>query len=183
MKYLVDTNIFFHTINPCIYEVAEKCRVSKRGMCVTNTILNELEPRHYHIEFSPDFKDVFTSVYNQIYTFKTIELISLSDVPKAPEELKMIRKRHYYWIKDPAYLKRLISQGVIKKEDIKSLPTRDLGECELVAIAKSSGGEYQIVTNDKGRVFAHPFQNVFSHYENDPDVVIINGQDWLEMVK
>ena len=58
-------------------------------------------------------------------------------------------------MKDPNYLKSLIAKGKISEDDIKkkSFRNKDMGECELIAIAKVSSDEHQIVTNDKGRVF------------------------------
>ena len=36
-----------------------------------------------------------------------------------------------------------------------------MGECELIAISKTTNGEYIIVTNDNGKVYKHPDQNLF----------------------
>ena len=57
-----------------------------------------------------------------------------------------------------------------------------MGECELLAIAKVSAGQYRIVTNDRGRVFQHPDQNIFDTYANDPNVAILTGKEWLKII-
>ena len=71
----------------------------------------------------------------------------------------------------------------MKKEDVRYIRKKDLGECELVAIAKTSKGEYWLITNDLGRVFLHPHLNIFDMYKDDPDVKIISGLDWLQKIE
>ena len=44
MEYLVDTNIFFHVINSNVFGVAEFCKNKGNDICVTKTIIDELEP-------------------------------------------------------------------------------------------------------------------------------------------
>ena len=85
---------------------------------------------------------------------KAIRIVKLDDIPGAKEELKKIRKKFYSWRGDINYLNMLISQGVITADDIrkKSFRNKDLGECELIAIAKTAEDEYQIVTNDKEEI-------------------------------
>ena len=51
-----------------------------------------------------------------------------------------------------------------------------------MAIAKASSGLYWIVTNDKGRVFQHPDQNLFDTYANDTDVILITGEEWIRKI-
>lgn len=97
------------------------------------------------------------------------------------------RARNFFEIKDfpgNLYLKKLIQDGKLSREDIKktSFRNKDLGECELLAIAKASSGQYWIVTNDKGRVFQHPDQNLFDTYANDPDVILLTGEAWLNQI-
>ena len=54
-----------------------------------------------------------------------------------------------------------------------------MGECELVAIAKAAEDEHQIVTNDKGRVFLHPEQNLFDEYASKNGLTVLNSDEWL----
>jgi hypothetical protein len=83
------------------------------------------------------------------------------------------------------YLKHLMSKGEITLEEIKkpSFKTKDKGECELIAIAKASKGEYWVVTNDKGRVYKHPDMNIFDTYAGDDAVTIISGEDLLNEIE
>ena len=87
-------------------------------------------------------------------------------------------------MRNPQYLQKLIQEGKISRDDIKKpgFRNKDLGECELLAIAKVSAGQYRIVTNDRGRVFQHPDQNIFDTYANDPNVVILTGKEWLRII-
>ncbi|RAZ95773.1 hypothetical protein DK853_28180, partial [Klebsiella oxytoca] len=100
------------------------------------------------------------------------------------EELKKIRKKFYSWMSDINYLNLLISQGIISADDIKkkSFRNKDLGECELIAIAKLVKDKYQIVSNDKGRVFLHPDQNLFDEYASDIGLTILSSEEWLNKI-
>ncbi|MFG6324133.1 MAG: hypothetical protein K1W41_22675 [Lachnospiraceae bacterium] len=81
-------------------------------------------------------------------------------------------------------LQKLIEKGILTREDIKkeNFKKKDMGECELVAIAKASGGEYWLITNDKGRVYKHPDMNIFDAYSKDKDVVILSGEEWIRNI-
>ena len=120
-------------------------------------------------------KDHFFAIQQDFGTMgiKIIRLVKLEEIPGAKAELKKIRKRFYDWMKDPNYLRHLIEQGKISNDDIKkkSFRNKDMGECELIAIATVSSDEYQIVTNDKGRVFLHPEQNLFNEYASELGLV------------
>ena len=56
---------------------------------------------------------------------------------------------------------------------------KDLGECELIAIAKSSEHENQIVTNDKGRAFLHPDQNLVDDYASKVGLTVLSSEEGL----
>ncbi len=113
-----------------------------------------------------------------------IRLIQLDDIFGAREELKKIRDRYYSWMRNPDYLQKMIEKGTLTREDIKkeNFKKKDMGECELVAIAKASGGEYWLITNDKGRVYKHPDMNIFDAYSEDKDVVILSGEEWIRNI-
>lgn len=187
MQYLVDTNVFLHDINSYIYGVADLCKNKNTDICITPTILSELDPGYYREKQDKSTKEVYTCVYNftaGTYGIKVIKLIKLSDVEGAKEEMKKIRERFYGWMRNPAYLRKLIDCEILTKEEIKknSFKNKDLGECELVAIAKASKGEFWLVTDDKGQVYKHPDQNIFDTYINDPDVNILSGVEWIEKI-
>lgn len=187
MYYLVDTNVFLHVICSNIYGVADLCKKNSNDITITQTILDELDPGYYRENEDTSSKEIYTSVSNLVagtWGIKAIRMIRLSDIEGAEEELKKIRKRYYSWMSKPEYLQKLIQEGKISREDIKkpSFRNKDLGECELLAIAKASSGRYWIVTNDKGRVFQHPEQNLFDTYANDPNVIVITGEEWLNKI-
>lgn len=181
--YLVDTNVFFHTISSDIFSVAQLCKNKNNDMSITPTILTELEPSFYMEEEDPSSKEIHTYVSNLTGDYlKIIRLVEISQVEGAQKEFKKIRKRYYSWINDSNYLNHLINNGSLSRNEIKNLKKKDLGECELLAIAKASKGEYWVVTNDKGRVYKHPDQNIFSEYEDDEHVTILVGLEWLEKI-
>lgn len=187
MQYLVDTNIFLHDIDSNIYGVAVLCKDNGNDMCVTQTIIDELDPGYYRENEDESSKEIYTSVKNFIagtMGVKVIKLVDLSEVEGATAELKKIRDRYYGWMKDADYLNLLVQRGQLTREDIRkpNFRKRDMGECELVSIAKASAGEYWLITNDQGRVYKHPHINIFDIYENDPDVVILSGRKWLENI-
>lgn len=188
MYYLVDTNVFLHSISDTIFTVADLCKKNGTDITVTETILNELEPGYY-LEFEDETaKNVYNSVYNLTYgtmgKMKAIRMVKLDDIPGAKEELKKIRKKFYSWMSDVQYLKLLISKRIISAENIrkKSFKNKDLGECELIAIAKAAKGKYQIVTNDKGRVYCHPHQNLFDEYASVIGLTILSSEEWLKKI-
>ena len=187
MYYLVDTNVFLHSICDEIFTVANLCKENNQDVTITETILNELEPGYYLEIEDEAAKEVYNAVHN--LTFGTmwiqiIRLVKLEEIPGAKEELRKIRQRFYGWMRDVDYLKMLISQGVITENDIKkkSFRNKDMGECELIAIAKVSSDEHQIVTNDKGRVFLHPEQNLFDEYASEIGLTVLNSDEWLRKI-
>lgn len=187
MYYLVDTNVFLHSICDTVFTVADLCKKNETEITVTETILNELEPGYYLEIKDETAKNAYNSVYNLTYGtmgVKAIRMVKLDDIPGAKEELKRIRKKFYSWMSDINYLNLLISQNVITADDIKkrSFRNKDLGECELIAIAKTAEDEYQIVTNDKGRVFLHPDQNLFDEYASDIGLTVLGSEEWLDKI-
>lgn len=187
MYYLVGANVFLHSICDEIFAIADLCKKNETEITVTETILNELEPGYYLELEDETVKNAYNSVYNLTYGtmgIKVIRIVKLDDIPGAKEELKKIRKKFYSWMSDINYLNLLISQGVITADDIKkkSFRNKDLGECELIAIAKTAEDEYQIVTNDKGRVFLHPEQNLFDDYASDIGLTVLSSEEWLDKI-
>lgn len=187
MYYLVDTNVFLHVIDSNIYGVAKWCKDNKKDITITQTILDELDPGYYREKEDESSKEIYTAVNNYVsgaMGIKVIKLIALSDIPGAQDEYKKIRKRFYGWMKDAAYLQKLVLKGDLTPEEIKkpSFKTKDMGECELIAIAKASNGEYWVVTNDKGRVYKHPDLNLFDTYADDDAVIIITGEELLHTI-
>lgn len=187
MYYLVDTNVFLHSICDDIFTVANLCKENNQDVTITKIILNELEPGYYLEIEDEAAKEVYNTVHN--LTFGTmgiqiIRLVKLEEIPGAKEELKKIRQRFYGWMRDVNYLKMLISQGKITENDIKkkSFRNKDMGECELIAIAKVSSDEHHIVTNDKGRVFLHPEQNLFNEYASEIGLTVLNSDEWLRKI-
>lgn len=187
MYYLVDTNVFLHAIRDNIFAVADLCKKNGTDVTITDTILSELEPG-YHLEGEDKTaKDTYNSVYNLSYGtmgIKVIRIVNVDDIPGAKEELKRIPKRFYSWMTDITYLKHLVSQGAISLDDIKkkNFRKKDLGECELIAIAKAAENVYEIVTNDKGRVFLHPEQNLFDDYVVGIGLTVLNSDEWLNTI-
>lgn len=187
MYYLVDTNVFLHAIRNEIYTVANLCKENNREVTITETILKELEPGYYLEIEDETVKEAYNAVHNLTFRtmgIKTIRLIKLEEIPGAKEELKKIRRRFYDWMKDPNYLKVLIAQGKISESDIKkkSFRNKDMGECELIAIAKVAPDKHQIVTNDKGRVFLHPEQNLFDEYASEIGLTVLSSDEWLRQI-
>ncbi|HHU73719.1 MAG TPA: hypothetical protein GXZ28_03735 [Clostridiales bacterium] len=187
MKYLLDANIFFHVINSNIFAVAQYCKNKCNDICITETILNELEPGYYREKEDESTKEIYNSVRilsDKKSVFCVITRFDLSDIDGATEEFKKIRSRFYGWMTEPTYLSKMIEEGKLTKEEIikSSFRQKDLGECELIAIAKVSKGEYWITTNDKGKVYKHPNLNIFKEYQDDPDINILTGEDWLKKI-
>lgn len=187
MYYLVDTNVFLHAIKESVCSVAQLCKKNTNDVTITETILNELAPGYYLALEDETAKQVYISVTNLAHGtmgLKAIRIVNIADVPGAQDELKKIRERYYRWMKDDRYLQLLIEDGKLTEEEIKkkSFRNKDLGECELIAIAKTSTDDYEIVTNDKGRVFLHPEQNLFDDYASNEGLIVLSSDEWLKKI-
>ena len=102
-------------------------------MCITPTILDELEPGYYLEKKDKSTKEIHTSVSNFSsgnIGLKIIEIIKVSDIKGAKEELAKIRKRFYGWMTDSNYLNLMISDGLLTREEIRkqNFIRKDLGE-------------------------------------------------------
>lgn len=180
MKYLLDTNIFLHTINSNIYSVADKCMNNDTPIYITKTIIEELTPGYYMLQEDESSEEILNNVIGLTQKpFDIIKIIDINDNEEAKKIYNSIRDRFYGWMNNPEYLKLLIQQGKIKKSDIKNIRKKDKGECELIAIAKASNGEYVLITNDKGRVHLHPHINIFEEFKNDKNINIYSGEEWI----
>jgi predicted nucleic acid-binding protein len=184
LKYLIDTNIFIHTINSNIYAVAAKCNDIGSKMYITPTIIDELSPGYKLTEIT---KQEAQEILNCVTTmtkspFNLIDIVSLDSVDGARQIYKSLRDGFYSWIYKTDYLHLMIQQGKLLPEDIKTLKYRDIGECELLAMAKASKGAYLLITNDQGRVYKHPYINIFEKFQYDDDVIIIRGAEWIDNI-
>lgn len=182
MFYLVDTNIFIHTISNRAYEVSSRCNDINEPVTITKTILSELEPGYYLANDNISAREIYNSVCRLSGQLGLIKIVSFSDISGAKEEFDKIRSRFYSWIYNAGYLRTLIEEHQLEEKDIPKLSHKDLGECELLAIAKATNNQSMIVTNDKGRVYKHPDLNIFSDYKDDKSVIIINGDEWMKNI-
>lgn len=185
MEYLVDTNIFLHVINSNVFGVAEFCKNKGNDICVTQTIIDELEPGYQREIEEETARDIYNCVNNLITGktgFKVITVIDLANIEGAKEKLKEIRKRYYSWMTDSRYLQKLVDDNVLTFEEIRSprFRKKDMGECELIAIAEVSGDKYLIVTDDRGRVYKHPDINIFDTYAKG--VQTLSGEEWIKKI-
>lgn len=187
MYYLVDTNIFLHAIQDKIYSVAYACKEQKSEIAITQVILDELMPGNDKLESDSSVKDPYVEVDNLVtgkMGCKLIRLIDIDSIPGAREEYNKIRKRFYSWMSDATFLKSLVDAGTYTPTDIKksSFRNKDKGECELIAIAKTSPSDYEIVSNDQGKVFLHPSQNLFADYAIPEGITVLSSENWLKLV-
>lgn len=187
MYYLVDTNVFLHAINDKVYSVAYACKEQKSEITITRVILNELIPGNDKIECDSSVKDPYVQVNNLItgkMGCKLIRLIEIDNIPGAKEEYNKIRKRFYSWMNDVTFLRNLVDAGIYTPADIKksNFRNKDKGECELIAIAKTSPSDYKIVSNDHGKVFLHPNQNLFDDYAILEGITVLSSESWLDLV-
>ena len=189
MYYLVDTNIFLWAIKEKIYDVANDCKKINKDIVITSTILNELEPGNDKSKEDPSLRDVYVQVNNLVtggMGAKLITKVDISTIPKAKAEYQKIRNRFYSWMGDADYLKQLIDNNKLTEKEIKSSTFRnkDKGECELIALAIADPENYNmIVSDDKGRVYVHPEQNLFDDYAVQNGVNVIVSKQWLETIK
>lgn len=183
MNYLIDTNIFINEIPRDVTTVAMHSKSILKPMMISEAILSELGD-------ADGDPNVDNHVYYVVRRMTTevdpplIKLCKISDVPKAQAIYNDIRDRYYGWMKDGNYLQKMITDGKITREELHSHSFRkkDVGECELVALAAVSNGEDIVVTNDLGRVYKHPNINIFDFAET-LGVVVKNGTDWLSDIE
>lgn len=182
MKFLVDTNVFLHAINDDIYAVACKCRDRNSMVTITKAILNELDPKFYGDHL---FQETYNCVCRYSHSsINLIKVIDINDVETAKKIYKSIRERYYRWMNDTKTLMKMVNEGKLTREYIKSSAFRqkDVGECELIAIAKASLGEYIIISEDNGEVYKHPDINIFNIFRKE-GVDIYKTENWLEIIQ
>lgn len=180
MRYLIDTNVFMNEITDSIIDVAKFCKNENCGMYISPTILRELEPP-VNSNFSNGCFNVVNNCINGVLCNKGfIQMVEISK--EAREEYKRIRSRHYRWIEDPDYLKKMMDEGKLTLDEIKSIRYKDVGECELLAVAKTEKKAHEIVTDDLGRVYKHPFYNIFEYYKDDDKIQILSSENWLSKI-
>lgn len=181
MLYLIDTNVFLHTIPNNILDVAIACKKKDSCMIITETILSEIDP----YKKSETYETVDKLTHGHMSGLEYIKIFDISKDTEVQETLKLIRNSFYYWIDKPEFWQKQVELGTIKKEDVRKEMKRakkiDLGECELVAIIKCHKSEYSIVSNDYGNVHLHPHYNIFEAYKNDIGLVH-SGPSWLKII-
>jgi hypothetical protein len=187
MDYLVDTNVFINIIEDYIYAVAYKCFYDQTPIVITKTILDELLPGQDKIETDSDIKEPFIIVNNLSHGTmgqKLIQCVDLESIPEAKKEYKRIRTAFYSWMTDTHYLQKLVDEGKLTSEEIKGgrFRKKDCGECELIAIAMTNKGKHTIVSNDIGRVYKHPEQNLFDDYAIPNGVTVIGSDKWHKQI-
>lgn len=187
MHYLIDANIFIKVICDNIYGVANICHMSGCEIAITKTILDELDPGYYKEQENPNLKDTHRIVNNLVtgnQGIQLIRMIRLDDIKGAKDELKKIRERYYGWLTQPEYLQKMIVDGKLTREEIKkkNFRNKDLGECELIAIAICAPKEYVVVSDDQGRIYKHPDHNIFESILKDHNIRILWGKEWLKEI-
>lgn len=182
MKFLVDTNVFLHSINEYIVAVACKCKERNRTINITKTILNELDPG-----FNEEI--LFQETYNCVSrccdsNINLINVIDINCIQEAKKIYKSIREQYYRWMTDTNYLNKLIKDGKLTRDEIKSkaFKNKDVGECELIAVAKAFYGQYVIISDDKGKVYKHPDINLFEIFKKQ-GLDIYTCDTWLEIIE
>ena len=140
-------------------------------MAISNIILEELRyPQNAKFE-----DNKLETLINNMIAQNKIKYIDINQNPKIKQRLDNIRSRHYKWMTNPEYVRMLIQKGKIKSEDRKSFKYKDLGECSLIAIALENVNDNIIVTNDKGKIYLKPYENIFGFY---PDVKVMNYEEF-----
>lgn len=187
MVYLVDTNVFIKAIPENIFQAACICSEKGKEITITETILNELEPGDDKVQADSSIKTPFIMVDNLVkgtMAVKNIKLISIKSIPGAEKEYVKLRRSYYSWMTDTKYLRELISEGKITPAEIKAerFKNRDKGECELIAVALTAPGEYTIVSDDYGKVYLHPYQNIFKDYAIPKGVRVICSDEWKKEI-
>jgi len=184
MGYLKDSCVFIKHINTGnkILEVSAHCKRNNKRLVISDEILTELYPGA-QVEKEQEresAKELYKSVDFAVNT-NLIEMIRLKDSPEIMSNYRTIRNRFYGWMKDHSYLKKLIKDGLITKEEIQSkgFKYKDVGECSLIAIAMVEHN-LTIVTNDKGKVYKHPEQNLFDTYAKDNDISVLSYKEWVQ---
>lgn len=130
-------------------------------MITTDLVINELRPTRN--------KDSLEAI-RIIGAIRKAEEQSKLLIFKMDEHLRInrnyeeLRKRYYGWMTKSKYLRKLIQEGKLTEEVIKSenFKHHDEGECSLIAIAMTNVDKYTIISNDAGKQYCHPKINLYS---------------------
>lgn len=88
-----------------------------------------------------------------------------------------------YYLVDTNVSLHAINDNIFSVAKLCKKNRTDITITDTIAIAKCSEDEYIIVSNDKGRGFLHPEQNLFDGYAVDEGVAVISSEKWLDMIK
>lgn len=186
IDHLFDTCTIKHKIcNKTMLLATIKCCSSHCDtFAMSEIILRELVPPSEKPEDCDEeqyqaAKDIntFVKLYAKTKQIKVINTMSSDNVLR---NLNDIRERYYGWMTRPKSLKRLIQNGELSECEVrsKSFRYKDMGECSLIAIALESPHLYIIVSDDQGKVYKHPYINIFDIYK-DKGLTICKFKDWL----
>lgn len=186
MGVLKDTCVFISNTETSerIFEFSKDCSSINKELIISDEILRELKPGK---ALAKSIKVQAENRYSAVQGAIGLNIIKLFDIKSSDQAYRnytKIRKNFYSWMKNPKYLKRLISSGLLKREVISSpnFEYKDAGECSLVAIAMTNKDKYLIVSNDKGEVFAHPETNIYDN-KIASGIQVMNFYEWEKYIK
>lgn len=187
MNYLKDSCVFINHTNDDgkIIGIALWCKKNNSKVTISKHILDELYPGS---SLESDVKLKAISLHECIDGAVSKGIIDMIDIKSNRDILDTyneIRTRFYKWMREPSYLKMLVDRGDLTQEEIKSAAFRhkDEGECSLIAIAMNKPKNYAIITEDKGRVYKHPFNNLFDTYAEPHGIQVMNYKEWINYIE
>lgn len=187
MGYLKDTCVLKHNIDTGdkIYKVAQHCKECGKQFSVTDYVLDEIKPgKSVDVENAKHSTNLLSGLEGAVNS-KVISKIEIDSNQVYKKNFRDIRRRYYYWISDTEYLKKLVDEGSMTLEEVRSkgLKYKDYGECSCIAVAMEDPKKYIIVSNDKGAVYKHPSINLFQKYTKSHDIQVMTYDEWLVQTK
>ncbi|HDK7140067.1 TPA: hypothetical protein PTV74_003948 [Clostridium botulinum] len=182
MKNLIDTCTLINKLNSPMKLISLACNLKdkKEYLCITDIIFDELQITP---NLEKEQKKISTGIINVIERQNNIiNIISLKDNKTYKENLQNIRKRFYSDVTDVKKIRKLLQEGKIKKEQVKSLRNKDLGECSLIAVAITDPNNHLIVTEDGGNIIIKPGINLFEKYKEEYNINVCNCKEFLENI-
>lgn len=187
MKYLKDSCVFIDRTQDrdSIINIALHCKHRREKIAISQQIIDELHPGR-RLERSVREKgiELQESVQGAINS-RLIDLISIEQDRRINDKYKEIRKRFYSWMTNPIYIRNMIDSGKLTIEEVRSkgFKHKDEGECTLIAIALSDPQNYIIITQDKGRVYKKPHENLFDTYAIPNNISVMNYEEWTDYIE
>ena len=186
MNHLFDTCTIKNRLRDgsTILSVSEYCYKTSEPFIISSEIQIELKPPERLDSAVFEIAKKTASAVEFCIKLGYIQLIDIESDNIMADNYRKIRRRYYGWMTKSDYCKKLIKDGILTEEEYKSrgFRYRDAGECTLIAIAMTDPENFTIISEDNGKVYMHPLENIFDTYR-ELGIIVVKYKNWVNCNK